>query len=121
MIFSGLKRIWALITEDRKHRAEENKVRAEEIRIITAELKYLKDYHKQEHLEQKQINEALQRQDELRQKQFEDLQQEVIKLRELEELCLEGQRIIKDKYIVTLEKLIFKTKGKHDDDEILNQ
>lgn len=49
---------------------------------------------------------------------IQQMKGEIGVIREMEENCLDGQRIERENNRILLEKLIFKTKGKHWDDEI---
>lgn len=77
-------------------------------KAITSELKELKEQYRQEFIRQKEINEA-------QRKENIALKKEIAAIRQLEENCLQDQRILKQQYTDMLEKLVFLTRGKHKD------
>jgi hypothetical protein len=104
--------MWGIITKILPFfKSKQDEQRLNEIKLIIDEVKELREYHKAESKEQKVINERLIKENEEMKKQLSELNTNW-------ERCLEQWRNIKDHYTVTMQKLIFKTKGKHGDDEI---
>lgn len=79
---------------------------ADEFKAIMAELKGLKDEYK-EQVKDQQIR-------------IEGLEKKVLHLEIMEMQCLENHRILINEYRDLKEKFIFKTGGRHNDDEIIN-
>jgi maltooligosyltrehalose synthase len=93
--------------------------RLNEMKFILAEVKELREYHRTEAREQRNINDSLNHKITSLTKENAAMRKELSELRKKWEQCLGQWKNVQENYIVTLQKLIFKTKGKHEDDEIL--
>lgn len=102
-----------------------NNKNTEEVKIIISEVKDLRDYYKAEFKEQlanskeqAAISKEQTAQITEQARQIEELRRQVQHMQEMEQRCLEGQVVLQGSLRDVLEKLIFKTKGKHKGDEI---
>lgn len=90
----------------------------EEVKLIITEVKDLRDYYKSEFKDQLAIMKEQTTQIHTLQEQISANSQQLARLQEMEERCLRQNVELQQLYRDVLERLIFKTKGKHKDDDI---
>lgn len=91
----------------------------DEMRLIISEVKELREYYKREFNELREVKAAQDKKIREQADKIQVLEEKVIVLHEMEELCLRQQAALQQNYIDMNEKLIFKTRGKHKDDDII--
>jgi isochorismate hydrolase len=91
----------------------------EEVKLIISEVKDLRDYYKSEFKEQLAIMKEQTTQIQSLQEQISVNTMQMANLQQMEERCLRQNVELQQLYRDVLEKLIFKTRGRHKDDEIL--